>query len=94
MIDPTGRLVEMAFADIDAVDAWLRQFPHLTVTRYEDSLIARHENGFTAGFGPLQPLDAGIALAFAVLGPLWMFAVPKLIDRINRELKRRKIDEP
>ena len=88
--DPTGRLVEMAFADIDTVETWMRRFPHLTVTRYEDSIIARHEDGFTAGFGPLQPLDAGIALAFAVIGPYWMFVVPKLIKQISEELKRRK----
>jgi hypothetical protein len=90
--DPTARLVDMAFADLDTVEAWMRRFPHLTVTRYENSIIARHEDGFTAGFGPLQPLDAGIALAFAVLGPYWMFVVPKLIDKIHKELKRRKID--
>lgn len=90
--NPTDRLVEMAFSDIDAVHKWLSQFPHLTVTRHEDSIIVRHENGFTAGFGLLRPLDAGIALAFAVLGPHWMWVVPKLIDRISAELKRRKIN--
>lgn len=90
--NPTDRLVEMAFSDLNTVHAWMSQFPHLTVTRHEDSIIARHENGFTAGFGPLAPLDAGIALAFAVLGPHWMFVVPKLIDRISAELKRRKIN--
>ena len=90
--NPTDRLVEMAFADIDTVHEWLSRFPFLAVTRHEDSIIVRHEDGFTAGFGPLQPLDAGIALAFAVMGQFWMFAVPDLMKRINEELKCRKLE--
>lgn len=90
--NPTDRLCEMAFADIDTVHEWLSRFPFLTVTRHEDSIIIRHEDGFTAGFGPLQPLDAGIALGFAVMGQYWMFAVPDLMKKIHEELKRRKVE--
>jgi hypothetical protein len=89
----TRRLVEMAFADLDTVEDWLRRFPHLTVSRTGDTLACRHDDGFTAGFAPLAPLDAAIALAFAVVGPLWPYALPTLIREVDAELKRRKNPE-
>lgn len=85
----TRRLVELSFADLDTVEEWLRRFPHLTVERYGDSLSCRHYDGFTAGFGTLAPLDSAIALAFAICGPWWAYALPTLIRDVDVELKRR-----
>jgi hypothetical protein len=89
--DPTGRLLEMAFADLDTIETWLRGFPYLTVERQQEALVVRNENGFVCGLCDLAPLDAGIALAQTVIGTWWSFAVPDLLDRITAELKRRKL---
>jgi hypothetical protein len=95
MTDPTSRLVEMAFASLDEVDAWLRGFPDLSVSRQAEALIIRNKyTKFIAGFGQLAPIDAGIALALAVVGPYWSFALPTLINDINNELKRRSAAAP
>ena len=84
-------LIEMAFADLDTVEDWLHLFPHLTVSRNGDTISCYNENGFVAGFSALAPLDAAIALAFAIIGPMWPYVLPTLIKEVDAEVKRRKI---
>lgn len=94
MMNPEKRITEFAFKPIEDVYAWLQQFPHLTVRMQGDrTLHVQHESGFSCAVIPGNPIDQGLALAFAVLGPFWIYAAPNLPESIDKEWHRRKKEE-
>lgn len=86
------KLVEMAIRlwmkDRD-VFQWIKKFGEV-VREQEEEIVVKGETGITCGFLLGQdPITQGVQLGFLVYGLYWPYLCPGLLEKVNREWKRR-----
>jgi hypothetical protein len=93
---PSERLAEMTWRWVDGeretVLAWLARLGGQLVPCGEGTWAGPGPSGLAGGleWPAPDPLGVAIALAFLVLGPLWPHVVPKALDLVNAEWRRRR----
>lgn len=88
----TQRLVEMTFAPLDEVAAWLVRLGMEVRQREEKTITVRNPflNITTALLPGTDPVANAVCLATVLLGMHWPQICPALLTRVNREWRRRQ----
>lgn len=87
----TRRLVEMTFAPLDEVAAWLARLGLDVQGREEGVVTVRnpHLDVATAIPAGADPVTRAVCLGFALAGAYWTGLCPRLLDEVNKEWRRR-----
>lgn len=88
----TQRLVEMTFAPLDEVTAWLTRLG-LETDRREEGVVRIHNPHLditTAITEMSDPVSRTVCLGFALASTAWPHVFPHLLTAVNQEWRRRQ----